>query len=55
MRQTRDQLSAEIVDMNYEELVRWLRLHQYADPLLQRLAEKAAQQADATARPSAGR
>lgn len=55
MRQTRDRLSAEIEDMSYDELVKWLRAHRYADPLLQRLAEKAAQQADAAARPSAGR
>ena len=47
MRQTRDRLSAEIEDMSYDELVKWLRAHRYADPLLQRLAEKAAQQADA--------
>ena len=47
MRQNRDRLSAEIEDMSYDELVKWLRAHRYADPLLQRLAEKAAQQADA--------
>jgi len=46
MRQTRDRLSAEIADMRYGELVKWLRDHQYADPLLQRLADMAAQQAD---------
>ena len=55
MRQTRDRLSAEIEDMSYDELVKWLRGHRYADPLLQRLAEKAAQQANAAGRPSAGR
>ena len=55
MRQARERLSAEIEDMSYDELVKWLRAHRYADPLLQRLAEKAAQQADAAARPSAGR
>ena len=55
MRQARDRLSAEIADMSYDELVNWLRAHRYADPLLQRLAEKAAQQADAADRPSAGR
>jgi hypothetical protein len=47
MRQARDRLSAEIKDMSYAELVTWLRTRQYADPLLRRLAEKAAQQADA--------
>ena len=45
MRQARDQLSAEIAAMSYDELVSWLRGHRYADPGLQRLAEKAAQQA----------
>ena len=47
MRQTRDSLSAEISDMSYDDLVKWLRTHQYADPVLQRLAEKAAQQGNA--------
>ena len=47
MRQIRDRLSAEIADMTYDELAQWLRAHQYSDPFLQRLAEKAAQQADA--------
>ncbi|MEE8446777.1 MAG: hypothetical protein V3S52_03900 [Gemmatimonadota bacterium] len=47
MRQARDGLSAQIADMSYEELLEWLRGHRYADPLLQRLAEKVAQQADA--------
>jgi len=47
MRQARDGLSAQISDMSYEELLEWLRGHRYADPLLQRLAEKVAQQADA--------
>lgn len=55
MRETRDKLSAEIADMSYEELVKWLRGHRYADPLLQRLSEKAAQRADAADQPSAGR
>lgn len=47
MRQIRDRLSGEIADMSYEELAQWLRSHEYSDPVLQRLAEKAAQQADA--------
>lgn len=47
MRQIRDRLSEEIADMGYEDLARWLRRHQYSDPCLQRLAEKAAQQGDA--------
>lgn len=55
MRQARDRLSAEIADMSYDELASWLRGHRYADPLLQRLADRAAQDADAAARPSASR
>jgi hypothetical protein len=55
MRQIRDRLSAEIADMSHDELVRWLRAHQYSDPILQRLAEKAAQQAEAADPPLAGR
>ncbi|MFQ5592374.1 MAG: hypothetical protein ACE5HE_14535 [Phycisphaerae bacterium] len=55
MRQARDRLSAETADMSYDELVKWLRSHRYTDPVLQRLAEKAAQQADAADRPSADR
>ena len=43
MRQNRDRLSAEIADMSYDEMVKWLRSYQYTDPLLQRLAEQAAQ------------
>lgn len=41
MRQVRDRLSAEISGMSYNELVQWFRTHQYEDPVLQRLAEKA--------------
>jgi hypothetical protein len=55
MRQARDRLSAEIADMSYDELVSWLRGHRYQDPLLQHLAERAAQQACAGAHPSARR
>jgi len=54
MRQARDKLSSEIEGMSYDELVQWLRIHRYTDPVLQRLAEMAAQ-ADAADRPSAGR
>lgn len=55
MRRVRDKLSAEIEGMSYDELVRWLRSRRYTDPVLQRLAEKAARQADAADRPSASR
>lgn len=54
MRQARDKLSAEIEDMTYDEMLRWLRSRRYTDPVLQRLADKAAQQADAADRPAAG-
>lgn len=55
MRRIRDEISAEIADMTYDELARWLRTRQYSDPFLQQLAEKAARQADAADRPAAGR
>lgn len=55
MRRIRDEISAEIADMTYDELARWLRTRQYSDPFLQQLAEKAAQRADAADRPAAGR
>lgn len=55
MRQARDKLSAELEGKTYEETLKWLRSHRYADPVLQRLADKAAQQADAADRPAAGR
>ncbi len=55
MRQIRDRLSAEIADMSHDQLVRWLRAHQYSDPFLRGLAEKAAQHAEEADRPSAGR
>ncbi len=47
MRRTRDRLSTEIEGLGYDALVQWLRGHRYNDPVLQALAEKAAQQADA--------
>ena len=53
MRQIRDRLSGEIATLTYDELVQWFRSHHYADPFLQRLSEKSAQQAaaaDAAAR-----
>lgn len=46
MREVRDKLSAEIKDMSFAELTAWLRSHEYDDPLLRRLAEKATRQAD---------
>ena len=55
MRQARDRISVEIEGMTYDEIVQWLRSHRYADPVLQRLAEKAVQQADGADRPAAGR
>jgi hypothetical protein len=55
MRQIRDRLSTEIADMSGNELIHWLRAHQYSDPILQRLAEKAAQQTDPAARPPGAR
>lgn len=53
MRQIRERFSAQIADMSYDELARWLREHRYSDPVLQRLSERAAQQAEAADRPGA--
>jgi hypothetical protein len=45
-REARDRVSAQIEGMSHEQLVLWLRSYRYSDPVLARLAEKAAQQAD---------
>ncbi len=55
MRAARDKISAEIEGMSLEEELRWLASQPMDDPFLQRLRDRAAQQADAAARPSAGR
>ena len=55
MREARDKLSADIEGMSFEEMLRWLRSRRYTDPVLQRLADKAAQQSDSAGRPSADR
>jgi hypothetical protein len=44
-REARDRISAEIEHMDHDRLVSWLRSQHYSDPVLRRLAEKAAQQA----------
>jgi len=46
-RQIRDRLSKEIENLSHDEITRWLRSHRYSNPLLQRLAERAAAQAAA--------
>ncbi len=55
MREARDKVSAEIEGMTLEEELQWLASQELQDPLLRRLRERAAQQADASPRPSAGR
>ena len=40
MRRERDRISADIATMDHRELVRWLRSFRYADPTLQRLADR---------------
>lgn len=52
MRETRDGISAQTVGMTYDELIKWLRDHRYTDPVLQRLADRAARQADAAEHPA---
>ena len=48
-RQIRDRISAEIESMSHAQLVSWLRAHRYSDPVLGRLAAKAARDADPAA------
>ena len=55
MRSIRDKISAEIEGMTLEEELRWLASRELKDPFLKRLRDRAAQQANAAARPSAGR
>jgi hypothetical protein len=55
MREARDRISAEIEGMTLEEELKWLASQDLQDPLLRRLRDRAAQQADAVDRPSAGR
>ena len=55
MRSARDKISTEINGMTLEEELRWLASQELNDPFLRRLRERAAQQADAADRPSAGR
>jgi len=55
MRSARDKISAEIDGMTLEEELKWLASQEVPDPFLKRLRDRAAQQADAADRPSAGR
>ena len=55
MRAARDKISAEIEGMTLEEQLEWLASQEIQDPFLKRLRDRAAQQADAADRPSAGR
>ncbi len=55
MRSVRDQISAEIEGMTLEEELAWLASQDIQDPVLRRLRDRAAQQADTAHRPSAGR
>ena len=47
MRSIRDSLSAQIEGMTLEEELAWLASQELKDPILKRLRERAAQQADA--------
>jgi hypothetical protein len=55
MREARDKISREIEGMTLEQELQWLASQELQDPLLRRLRERAAQQADAADRPPAGR
>ena len=46
MRSARDRISAEIEGMTLEEELRWLASQELHDPVLRRLRQRAAQQAD---------
>jgi hypothetical protein len=52
MRSARDKMSAAIEGMTLEEELRWLASQEVDDPFLERLRDRAAQQADAASRPS---
>jgi hypothetical protein len=54
MRSARDRISTEIKGMSLEEELRWLEAQELNDPFLRRLRERAARQAAAADRPSAG-
>jgi hypothetical protein len=55
MRAARDKISVEIEGMTLEEELKWLTSQKLEDSFLKRLRDRAAQQADAADRPSAGR
>lgn len=55
MRDTRDEISAEIAEMSYVELTRWLRSHEFEDETLNRHEKRAAAKSDETDRPSPDR
>ena len=55
MRSARDKISAEIEGMTLQEELNWLAAQEVHDPFLKRLRDRAAQQADETDRPAAGR
>ena len=45
-RDIRDRLSSQIETMSFDELHEWLKGHRFPDPVLARLAERAARQAE---------
>ena len=55
MRAARDQISAEIEGMTLDEELMWLASRELQDPLLKRLRDRVAQQANAPDRHQAGR
>jgi hypothetical protein len=55
MRAARDGISAAIEGMTLEQELEWLAAQELQDPFLERLRDRAAQQADAAARSSTGR
>ncbi|MAF66786.1 MAG: hypothetical protein CMJ84_14150 [Planctomycetes bacterium] len=55
MRAARDKISAQIEGMTLEEELKWLASQEVNDPFLERLRDRAAQQADAADGPSGRR
>lgn len=55
MREARNRISKQIEGMTLDEELRWLASQQLHDPFLERLRDRAAEQAAAAHRPVAGR
>lgn len=50
MREARDRISAEIEGKSHDEIIECLRSHRYKDPILRRMANRAAREAQKSPR-----